>query len=111
MSGIVVLMLAIGVVSGFYIYLSKKIEEEDTLHVTLTRYDVKSQTTFTKEVEVYKDHEGNFNVYLEQEYPRYIYCASLNGNKITIETNKNLKLKKAVHYVVTKIGLIKIYDK
>ena len=110
MTDIVVLMIAAGVVSALYIYLYKVIEEKDTLHITLIRYDSKSNTTFTKEIISFKDHEGNFTVNLEQEYPRYVCCCSVNGNKITIETNKNIDFKKKIHYIVTKIGLIKIYD-
>lgn len=111
MTEIVVLMIAAGVVSALYIYLYKIIEEKDTLYITLIRYDSKSNTTFTKEIIAFKDHEGNFTVNLEQEYPRYVCCSSINGNKITIETNKNLNCKRNLHCIITKMGLIKVYDK
>ena len=93
-----------------YVYSYKYIQERDIIHVTLIRYDTKSNTTFTKDFDIYKDDEGNFSVKLEADFPRYVCCSSFHDNKITIETNKNRNSIKSIHYIMTKLGMIKVYD-
>ena len=105
-----ILLLTILFCIFLYIYSYKYLQEKDILHVTLMRYDTKSDTTFTKEIEIYKDYEGNFSVKLETEFPRYVCCSSFYKNKITIETNKNMNSCKRIHCIMTNLGMIKIYD-
>ena len=105
-----VLLIAILFCIFLYVYSYKYLQEKDILHVTLIRYDTKSNTTFTKEFEIYKNDEGNFSVKLEAEFPRYVCCSSFHKNEITIETNKNMNSYKRIHYIMTNLGMIKVYD-
>jgi uncharacterized membrane protein len=109
MTSVIVLIVLAGIVSIGYILLYKYIENRDTIYITLLKYDDKNNTTFTKETIAYRDHENNFVVHLDPEFSRYVCCLSVNGNRITIET-KNSNTPKRINYIVTGLGLIKIYE-
>ena len=109
MTSVIVLIVLAGIVSIGYILLYKYIENRDTIYITLLKYDDKNNTTFTKETIAYRDHEDHFVVHLDSEFSRYVCCLAVNGNRITIET-KNSNTPKRINYIVTGLGLIKIYE-